>query len=236
MRTTLVALMPSQMLPIYEDKHLLAFDKQPGLLCVPGRGPDKQDCLSKRAQDIWRDALIVHRLDMATSGVVLMARSLEMQRAMSTAFAERRVQKIYEAVVSGEPQGPNADDWNNIEAPILLDWERRPIHIVDPSGKPSITQWKLLEKDASTKLTTADDPHDAPVLPTSRLSLRPVTGRTHQLRVHLLHLGHPILGDALYAPEPALSAAPRLLLHACSLQFLHPVTGKELLLSAPVPF
>lgn len=221
--------------PLYEDDHLLAFDKPSGLLCVPGRGPEKQDCLSSRVQAHWPEALIVHRLDMATSGIVLMARHIEMQRAMSAAFGDRQVHKIYEAIVGGHP-ATEEGAWNEIDAPIQADWERRPIQIVSAGGKQSITQWKLLERLSVAKFTSPCDLTPGKELSCARLSLRPITGRTHQLRVHLLHHGFPILGDSLYAPEDIQNAAPRLLLHACLLQFSHPVSGVEVRIECPVPF
>jgi tRNA pseudouridine32 synthase/23S rRNA pseudouridine746 synthase len=128
--------------PVHEDPYLLVLDKPAGLLCVPGRGEDKQDCLSTRAQLQWPDALIVHRLDMGTSGLVVMARGTEMQRALSAAFAERRVHKRYEAVVDGAL--PLREDWSLIDAPLMADWPRRPLQKVDPEGKPSVTRWKAL--------------------------------------------------------------------------------------------
>lgn len=199
---------------VHADETLLVLDKPAGLLCVPGRGPDKQDALSARAQARWADALIVHRLDQATSGLVLMARGAGMQRALSHAFAQRRVHKRYQAVVAGRlPPGHGRDgDWSEITLPIAADWERRPLRVVDGArGKPSLTRWRVLAHDAA---------HD-----TTRVELEPVTGRTHQLRVHLAALGHPILGDALYADAAALARAPRLLLHACTLGFAHPLHG-----------
>lgn len=221
----------TRLTPLYEDEHLLAFDKPSGLLCVPGRGPDKQDCLSSRVMEQWPDALIVHRLDMATSGVVLLARSLDMQRAMSSAFASRAVQKTYEAVVAGRlGTEPAFQGWREIDAPILLDWPNRPIHIIDGAGKQSITLWKAIGPSGITSRPGAA-PMDA-----TRLSLRPVTGRTHQLRVHLKHLGHPILGDVLYAPEFVECSPSRLMLHARSLEFSHPASGHAIEISSPVPF
>ncbi|QIL79868.1 RluA family pseudouridine synthase [Diaphorobacter sp. HDW4A] len=207
------------LIPLFEDAHLLAFDKPSGLLCVPGRGEDKQDCLIHRVQQQWPETLLIHRLDMSTSGIVLFARNLEMQRAMSAAFAERRVHKIYEALVAGSPAEPGTD-WQEIDAPILQDWPRRPRRIVDPAGKPSVTRWRVLGY----------------VDGISRVELQPVTGRTHQLRVHLQHLGFPILGDPLYAPEPAQQFAARLMLHARLLQLSHPVSGQKLCIASNVPF
>ncbi len=206
--------------PIHEDPHLLVLDKPAGLLCVPGRGEDKQDCLSARAQRRWPDALVVHRLDMATSGLVLMARSPEMQRALGDAFATRQVHKGYEAIVDG--QLPGGDGWSLIDAPLMADWPRRPLQKIDPSGKPSQTRWRLKRA--------------LPERGASHLWLEPLTGRSHQLRVHLLSIGHPILGDALYGNEDVRQRAPRLLLHATVLEFRHPADGRLLRLESPPPF
>lgn len=214
---------------LFEDPHLLVLDKPAGLLCVPGRGPDKQDCLSARAQARWPGALIVHRLDMATSGIVLMARSLDVQRRLSLAFEQRRVHKNYEAVVSGTPPAP-LHQWQDLHAPIAADWERRPLRVVAPEGKPSHTRWQRLDS-----WLLQGQAHEQG-LPVSRLRLEPVTGRTHQLRLHMQHLGHPMLGDALYAPEAIAAAAPRLLLHACTLSLQHPITGQDMHWHSAVPF
>ncbi len=197
-------------LAVYEDADLLVLHKPPGLLCVPGRGPDKQDCLSARAQERWPGALIVHRLDQATSGLVLMARHADAQRQLSLAFEQRRIHKRYVAVVQGlmdEPRGT----WADIHLPIAADWERRPLRVIDAKhGKPSHTRWRILARDASAG--------------TTRVELEPVTGRTHQLRLHLAALGHPILGDALYADAASQAQSPRLLLHAGELALDHPST------------
>jgi tRNA pseudouridine32 synthase/23S rRNA pseudouridine746 synthase len=208
---------------LHADAHLLVLDKPAGLLAVPGRGEDKQDCLSARAQAQYPDALIVHRLDMATSGLVVMARGIEAQRRLSLAFEQRRVHKRYQAVVNGELANPQADNgWNTIDLPLLLDWLNRPRSIVHPeSGKPSVTRWRL-----------ATEPAPAPG--TTRLDLEPVTGRSHQLRVHLQALGHPIVGDPLYAP--ATEAFDRMLLHACHLSLPHPHSGQTLHVTSTCPF
>ena len=177
--------------PIYADDTLLVFDKPSGLLAVPGRGADKQDCLSARVQARYPDALIVHRLDMATSGVMVMARGAVMQRELSKAFAARVVNKRYIAVVAGRLEAP-PQAWGVIDLPITVDWPNRPFRIVDHQiGKPSVTRWRVLGHDEGDSST--------------RVELEPVTGRSHQLRLHLRELGYPILGDTLYAP-----AAPRL--------------------------
>jgi tRNA pseudouridine32 synthase/23S rRNA pseudouridine746 synthase len=213
---------------IHADADLLVLDKPSGLLCVPGRGPDKQDCLSARALRHWPDALVVHRLDQATSGLVVMARHLAAQRLLSQAFAERQVHKRYAAIVAGRPaEDPGqalADGWQTIDLPIAADWERRPLRIVDAAaGKPSRTLWRAQAGNGTGAERT-------------RVELQPVTGRTHQLRVHMAALGHPILGDTLYADPAAQVMAPRLLLHAHALELAHPVTGQWLAFDSNVPF
>ncbi|VTU24177.1 Ribosomal large subunit pseudouridine synthase A [Variovorax sp. SRS16] len=205
---------------IHEDPHLLVLDKPAGLLCVPGRGEDKQDCLSARALAQWPDARIVHRLDMATSGLVLMARGAAMQRALGEAFAQRHVRKGYEAIVDGLL--PVTGEWALIDAPLAADWPRRPLQKVDAGGKPSQTRWRVKHRLA--------DRH------ASHLWLEPLTGRSHQLRVHLLSIGHPILGDTLYGDEEAQRRAPRLMLHATWLEFAHPADGRMLRFESLVPF
>jgi tRNA pseudouridine32 synthase/23S rRNA pseudouridine746 synthase len=206
---------PPLLQPIHEDPHLLVLDKPAGLLCVPGRGEDKQDCLSARAMRQWPDALIVHRLDMWTSGLVVMARGIGMQRALSAAFADRLMHKRYEAIVDGVL--PVQDEWSLIDAPLMADWPRRPLQKIDPAGKPSRTHWRALA--SSRPAGEADATH---------VLLEPLTGRTHQLRVHLASIGHPILGDALYGDAGVQARAPRLLLHASELGFVHPVTQQDL--------
>ena len=209
---------------VYADASLLVLNKPSGLLAVPGRGADKQDCLSSRVQRLYPEALIVHRLDMATSGLMLMARGIAMQRALSSLFERREVHKRYLAVVEGYLSlAPTPDGWGLIDLPIVVDWPRRPLRIIDNVlGKPSQTRWRALAFDAATNST--------------RVELEPLTGRSHQLRVHLQALGHPILGDALYAPEAAQAKAPRLLLHACALGFVHPVSGEALRFESPAGF
>ena len=185
---------------VHQSARLLVADKPAGLLCVPGRGLENADCLWSRMQALCPDALVVHRLDMATSGLVLFGRGAAVQRALSIAFAQRQVHKHYQAVVTGLL----ADDIGEIDLPLAADWPNRPRQQVDHvAGKPSLTRWQVLARDAATN--------------TTRLALQPLTGRTHQLRLHLAAIGHPILGDALYAPPPVLAASPRLLLHASHL-------------------
>jgi tRNA pseudouridine32 synthase / 23S rRNA pseudouridine746 synthase len=218
-RSALVMLAPMLLDVLHADEALLVLDKPAGLLAVPGRGTDKQDCLATRAQQQWPDALVVHRLDMATSGLMLMARGALVQRLLSAAFAGREVAKRYVAMVQGVP----AEDEGRIELPLGRDWPNRPLQKVDPdAGKPSLTRWTVMARDAAGQRT--------------RLWLEPVTGRTHQLRVHLQAIGHPILGDALYAPPEVQAAAPRLLLHASQLRLTHPLTGIELAFDSPACF
>jgi tRNA pseudouridine32 synthase/23S rRNA pseudouridine746 synthase len=196
---------------VFLDDALIVLDKPSGLLSVPGRGADKQDCLSARVQAQYADALVVHRLDMATSGLIVMARGAAVQRALSEAFANRLVAKRYEAVVQGEVIAPE-NAWRVIDLPIGVDWPNRPLRVIDPlNGKPSITRLQLSHFDAQRQV--------------SHVTLEPLTGRTHQLRLHLQALGHPILGDALYAPVGVAALSPRLLLHASELGFAHPLTG-----------
>ena len=209
---------------LHADTALLVLDKPAGLLSVPGRGADKQDCASARAQARWPDALIVHRLDMATSGLLLMARGAEMQRRLSMAFEARQVHKRYVALVAGE-LSPPAGEWGEIELPLMTDWPNRPRQMVDARGKPSRTRWRLLAHE-----------HDAQGRPQTRLELEPVTGRTHQLRVHLQALGHPILGDALYADADTGARSARLLLHASELALAHPHSGETMRWRSPAPF
>ena len=205
---------------LHADPTLLVFDKPAGLLSVPGRGEDKQDCAISRARLRWPDAFIVHRLDMATSGLLLMARGVDVQRTLSRAFEARQVHKRYQAIVQGHP----VHDQGEIDLPLMPDWPRRPRQMVSPEGRPSLTRWQVLQRFA-----------DSQGRPCTRLLLEPVTGRSHQLRVHLQSIGHAILGDPLYAEE-AGAAVPRLMLHACELGLTHPVDGREHQWQSPAPF
>lgn len=204
---------------LHLDAALIAVDKPPGLLAVPGRGPDKQDCLWARVRTQWPDAQVVHRLDMATSGLMLFARGADMQRRLSMDFAARRIGKRYVALV----HGGLAEERGRIELPLAADWPRRPLQKVDAlHGKPSVTDWQVLEVDAARGIT--------------RLALQPLTGRSHQLRVHLAAIGHPILGDALYTPPGLPPRADRLMLHASALDLVHPANGQPLQLRCDPPF
>lgn len=203
----------------YADDALLVVNKPAGLLSVPGKGEDKQDCLISRVQLEYPDALIVHRLDMSTSGLMVLARGKAMHRALSIAFQERQVHKRYIAVVAGRI----AEAQGEINLPLITDWPNRPRQMVDHErGKPSVTRYQVLAYDETAN--------------TTRVELEPVTGRSHQLRVHLLSLGHPILGDELYAPADVFAQADRLLLHACQLGFVHPDSGNMLDFSSTLPF
>jgi len=204
---------------IHEDEALVVVDKPAGLLAVPGRGADKQDCMAARVQALWPDARVVHRLDMATSGLMLFACGAAMQRRLSRSFESRQVEKHYVAVVDGAMSGASG----RIELPLAADWPRRPLQKVDTvQGKPSRTGWRVLEFDTLRGLT--------------RLALQPHTGRTHQLRLHLSAIGHPILGDMLYAPPGVQQRAARLLLHASGLALDHPASGQPLRLRCEAPF
>ena len=209
---------------VYAGESLLVLNKPSGLLCVPGKGEDKQDCLSARVQERFADALVVHRLGMATSGLVIMARSSAAQRVLNDAFAAREVHKRYVAVVHGAAAVSDPPDtWQTIDLPILVDWPNRPMRKIDhANGKPSTTRWRCVASDANTN--------------TSRLELEPLTGRSHQLRIHLREIGHPILGDTLYAPPGVAAASPRLLLHATELALKHPVTGHLMHWDCPPDF
>ena len=201
---------------LYEDAFMLAVDKPSGLLSVPGRGPDKTDCIIARVLRVYPDALVVHRLDQPTSGVLLFARSLEMQRALSEMFASRSVSKRYEAIVEGALVGSGVVDLS-----LIADWPNRPLQKVDLHiGKPASTNWTVLGTEPIG----------------TRVSLEPLTGRSHQLRVHMQALGHPILGDQLYGSADGRTCVERLLLHAAELAFIHPVSGEKVEIGSTVPF
>ena len=214
---------------VYLDDHLVVLNKPSGLLSVPGRGEDKQDCLIARAQSEWPDALTVHRLDMATSGLVVIARGPQVQRSLSQAFALREVHKTYEAVVDGILQSANdsnTDAWQDIQMPLLIDWPNRPKSKIDwEHGKPSHTHWRVKNSNSNSNSNH-----------TTRVELKPMTGRTHQLRLHMMAIGHPILGDALYASPDIQAQSSRLLLHARVLQFKHPFTAEWMAFESIVPF
>ncbi len=204
---------------VFADDTLLVVDKPAGMLSVPGRGDGVTDNLVTRVTAVFADALVVHRLDQATSGLMLFARGLPMQRALSLLFEKRRVHKRYEAVVEGQPAAAEGE----VDMPMRLDWPHRPRQVTDVfAGKPALTRWQAL------------GPVARPDGAATRMALNPLTGRSHQLRVHMAFIGHPILGDDLYAPLPP--RAPRLLLHACELRFVHPLSGRECRFESAAPF
>ncbi|WP_281824408.1 RluA family pseudouridine synthase [Jannaschia rubra] len=201
---------------IHRDDHLLVVDKPQGLLSVPGRGPDLTDCLLARLAAIWPEVLLCHRLDRDTSGIMVFALTKEGQRKMGRMFEVRRVRKRYIARVAGRVAEPSG----TIDLPLIVDWPNRPLqHVNHETGKPAVTDWTCVAHEGDT----------------TRMRLMPRTGRSHQLRVHMRELGHPILGDPFYATGAALDH-PRMMLHAEGLKFEHPVTGKVMRLEAPVPF
>lgn len=204
---------------LYQDAHLVALVKPEGLLSVPGRGPERADSLASRVQKRLPSARVVHRLDMATSGIMIMALDAETHRMLNRLFQERRVNKRYTAMVANRVALPAGD----IDLPLITDWPSRPRQKVDPThGKPALTHYRVLQHDERSSVT--------------RLQLTPVTGRSHQLRVHMQAIGHPILGDRLYATEQVQHMSSRLLLHATELAFEHPITLEPIQLYSPVPF
>lgn len=202
---------------LYVDNDLVIVNKPAGLLSVPGRGEDKQDSMLHRLQSEYPDAQTVHRLDMDTSGILLFARHADAQRAMSRLFEQRRIHKTYLAWVWGVPKEARG----SVNLPLIADWPNRPRQKIDYTlGKPALTHYQLL---------TANPQH-------SLVQLEPVTGRSHQLRLHMSALGHPILGDPLYGTPMSRCASPRLLLHAEQLQFEHPFTDKAINLQCQAEF
>ncbi|WP_407278071.1 RluA family pseudouridine synthase [Aromatoleum evansii] len=206
---------------VYADDAIVVADKPSGLLSQPARGEDRQDCLELRVQAQYPDALLVHRLDMATSGLILLARGPEMLRRMNHAFAQRTVGKRYVAAVHGLVAG----DRGEIDLPLAADPDNNPRQRVDRvGGRRALTRYRVVERRGE-----GDDA-------VSRVELEPVTGRTHQLRVHLMSLGHPILGDVLYAPPHSAQRHARLHLHAAAIAFIHPERRVPLSFESAVPF
>lgn len=201
---------------VFADDAMVVIDKPPGLLAVPGRR--QADCAWSRVAVTYADALVVHRLDQATSGLMVFARGIDVQRRLSMTFAARRIDKGYQAMV----RGLVAVDAGRIDAPLAADWPRRPRQCIDLArGKPASTRWQVLERDVGAGCT--------------RLRLVPETGRTHQLRVHLASIGHPIVGDALYG-SAAPDLSPRMMLHAAWLSFDHPLRGARCTFELPPAF
>jgi tRNA pseudouridine32 synthase/23S rRNA pseudouridine746 synthase len=209
---------PAGALPIlHVDQQILVLDKPAGLLTVAGKTPDLADCLEARAIADYPTARVIHRLDKDTSGVIALGLTAEAHAHIGRQFEKRQTLKSYTALVWGRL----ASDGGRVEQPLIADWPNRPKQHIDPElGRPAITDWRVLDRAVDH----------------SRVQLTPVTGRTHQLRVHMAHLGHPILGDNLYAPADALAASDRLCLHAECLEFRHPDGGAAMRFASPVPF
>lgn len=204
---------------VFQDNCLLVFNKPSGLLSVPGRGADRADCMVSRVRRCFADAQIVHRLDMATSGLLVLGRGEAMQRHLSILFQDRQVSKRYVALL----HGLLVPDEGVVDLPLITDWPNRPMQMVcHERGKPSLTRYRVLHRDAARAQT--------------RVELEPVTGRSHQLRVHMLALGHPIVGDPLYGEQDMQAAWPRLMLHASRLSLPHPVSGEPLAFDSAAPF
>lgn len=202
---------------LHRDDDVLVVSKPSGLLSVPGRGAARADCVEARARAECPGVTIVHRLDMDTSGVMVLARHPSAHRHLSRQFEERRVAKIYVARV----WGVIAEDAGEVDAPLICDWPNRPRQVIDPvGGRPAQTAWQVLHRGARS----------------TRVRLVPKTGRSHQLRVHMLSIGHPVLGDDLYAHPQARDAAERLQLHALSLTFRHPSGDHDLIIKDVCPF
>ena len=202
---------------IHQDEHLLVVNKPAGLLSVPGKGEALRDCMISRVQQQYPSALIVHRLDMATSGLLVMALNKQMHRELSILFQSRQVEKSYTAIVDGILE----EHAGVVDLPLITDWPNRPRQKVDyQQGKASETRYQLIQQLADN----------------ARIELTPVTGRSHQLRVHMMSIGHAILGDRLYASETVADKSPRLLLHAHQLGFTHPATAAAMDFRCPAPF
>lgn len=202
---------------VFQDEDIVILNKPSGLLTVPGKAPEHKDSLDYRVRLVWPQARIVHRLDMATSGLVIMAMHAHSQRALNKQFELRQTKKRYFALLEGQV----SVDSGTVDLPLLCDWPNRPKQMVHfRSGKPSLTYFRVLERNQHQ----------------TRVELTPVTGRSHQLRVHMLWLGHPILGDKFYGTECGRRSVDRLQLHAGSLAFRHPTSGIELYFEVQCPF
>jgi tRNA pseudouridine32 synthase/23S rRNA pseudouridine746 synthase len=201
---------------LHADHEILVVDKPHGLLSVPGRGADLADCLLARVQAVYPEALLVHRLDRDTSGVMVFGLTPHAQRHLGLQFEKRQIKKTYLARVWGVV----AEKTGVVDLPLIVDWPNRPLQMVDHAkGKPAVTEWRVLRSDGQT----------------TRMRLMPQTGRSHQLRVHMREIGHPILGDPFYAGGAARDF-PRLMLHSESLRLRHPDGGKGVTFKALVPF
>lgn len=202
---------------LHRDGDVLIVDKPSGLLSVPGKAVIHSDCLERRAQETFAEARIVHRLDMDTSGVMVLAMNAKAHRHLGLQFERRKTEKTYIADIWGCPVANEGE----IDLPLICDWPNRPKQMVSfEHGKPALTRWQVIERREGT----------------TRVRLFPHTGRSHQLRVHMLELGHPIVGDRFYAHADALAASSRLALHAESLEFHHPANGDRVRFCSPLPF
>ncbi|WKE64462.1 bifunctional tRNA pseudouridine(32) synthase/23S rRNA pseudouridine(746) synthase RluA [Gallaecimonas kandeliae] len=202
---------------LFEDADMLVVNKPSGLLSVPGRDPAHRDSVVSRVRERHPGAEAVHRLDMDTSGVLVLALTKAAERHLKTQFQDRQTHKGYQALIWGCPEPSSGQ----VDLPLICDWPSRPKQMVSfELGKRALTHYKVTERLGDH----------------SRVEMTPVTGRSHQLRVHMQALGCPILGDRFYAEGEALAAADRLMLHAHWLQILHPKTGEKLRLVAPLPF
>jgi len=207
---------------LYQDDDLLALSKPSGILSVPGKTEDNSDCLETRAKAEFPNALLTHRLDLETSGVFLMALNKPAQAHINRQFEKRRTQKEYIAVVWGHVEG----DTGHIDLPLCCDWPNRPRQMVSfKHGRPSQTDWEVLDRGT---LPCGNE--------FTRMLLKPITGRSHQLRVHMEEIGHPILGEVFYAHDDAEHAAERLLLHAQSLTIFHPKDESVVTFTDLAPF
>ena len=202
---------------LHHDSQIMVVNKPSGLLSVPGKGEHLSDCVISRVQKIFPDALLVHRLDLETSGIMLFAMTRHAQRHLGLQFEKRQIKKNYIARVWGHIEEKTGE----IDLPLIVDWPNRPRQkICHETGKSAFTKWRVLRRDNIS----------------TRVRLTPTTGRSHQLRVHMLSTGHVILGDKLYSDGDALNASERLLLHAESIKLRHPEGGKAVVFKSACPF
>lgn len=204
---------------LYQDDYLLVVNKPEFLLTVPGRAPENKDCVITRLKKDFPEAVIVHRLDLDTSGILIVPIVRSAMSHLARQFQERKIYKRYEAIVWGEVK----EQIGEVDLPIIVDWENRPLQCINfETGRNALTHYQKLGFDVQTQQT--------------RLELKPITGRSHQLRLHCREMGHPIIGCDLYAHPAARAASPRLLLHAKEISFTHPHTNERLTIQSPVPF
>ena len=202
---------------LYIDEDVLVVNKPSGLLTVPGKELKHHDSLELRVKIEYPNSFLVHRLDMDTSGVIIFAMSKSTQRALNLQFEKRIVKKLYEARVFGNI----TEDNGFIDLPLIVDWPNRPLQKIDAKeGKSALTHWQVLDREGDV----------------TRVALMPETGRTHQLRVHMMSLGHTILGDRFYGNVAEINLANELQLHAKDLMIIHPKNGKKITFKAPLPF